>query len=225
MATKQVLKMLAATFTAAQWKAFLSTTGVGYADMAGEIQPALFQALFPGGHLVCVKDSPSGPDDPNAKRDISGDALTSARLRLRYFVSLALQIADNPDSHTFFARVAPDGAPPHFFMLNAREGDVDREFGAAVREKVPNVLKPGQVFFAAPIWRVPSPWTAASARWTTWSRASGGRRAAGCTPTRVMEKEASPSPGPPLLPALPTCCAPSPCASAGRTAWSDPPPP
>jgi len=157
MAPKQVLKMLAATFTAAQWKAFLSPVGVSYADMAGETQPPLFQALFPGGHLLCIRDNPSGPNDPNSKRDISGDALTSAHLRLSYTVSLALQTVDNPDSHIFAGSVAPDGAPARFFMLNAQESNVDREFGATVREKVPNVLKPGQVRFDAPVWQVPVP--------------------------------------------------------------------
>ena len=157
MAPKQVLKMLAATFTPSQWKAFLSTSGVGFADMSGGTQPALFQALFPGGHLVCIKDSAKSLDDASAKRDLSGDALIPARLRLRYLVSLALQSADNPDTHTFLARVAPEGAPPRFFMLNAQGGDVDREFGATVREEVPNVLKPGQINYDAPVWRGPVP--------------------------------------------------------------------
>ncbi len=147
----QVMKLLTATFTKDQWKAFMGTpTGIGYGDMAGDAQRRLFEALFPGGHLVIERDNPTGPNDPNSKRDISGDPLTQAHLRLGYMVSVALQEANKPDTHVFAGGPEPADTPARYFMLNAQSEDVDREYGAQVRETMDNVLKPGQLDWDMP---------------------------------------------------------------------------
>ncbi len=153
----QVMKLLTRTFTPAQWKAFLSRDGVAYADMRGDTQPALFQALFPGGHLVLIQDNPVGDNDPKTKRDLSGDALTSARLRLGSMTSLALQVADKPDDHVFANGLRPANSPPRFFMLNSQSNAVDRELGAQVRETVPNTPKAGQLAFDDPALKAAVP--------------------------------------------------------------------
>lgn len=155
MPPKQVMKLLTATFTRAQWKAFMGLSGVGYSQMQGDAQTQLFQALFPDDRLVVEKDNPTGPNDPGTKRDISGAALTQARLRLGYIVSLALQVVDKPDTHTFAGSYEPPDAPARYIMMNAQGGDVDREFGAQVRETIPNALKSGELSFGAAPWQVP----------------------------------------------------------------------
>lgn len=155
MPPKQVLKMLARTFTPAQWKAFMSDAGVGYDTMQEGAQQNLFQALFPGGHLVAQLDNPTGPNDPNAKRDLSGDALRQAHLRVGYIVSIALPYAGRPNDHTFTSTSEPPNAPPLYFMINAQSDEVDHEFGATVRETGPNDVKPGALPQAAHTVLVP----------------------------------------------------------------------
>ena len=157
MPPSQVMKLLTQTFTPAQWKAFLSQSGVGYAEMQGETQPPLFQALFPGGHLVLIEDNPTGENDPKTQRDLSGDTLLSAHLRLGSMTSLALQMTGNTDGHMFANGLRPAGSPARFFMMNSPSSDVDREFGAQVRETVPNALKAGQIAFDDPALKAAVP--------------------------------------------------------------------
>lgn len=153
----QVMKLLSQTFTPAQWKAFLSPAGVGYADMTGDTQPPLFQSLFPGGHLETIEDNPIGDNDPHSRRDFSGDALTAAHLRLGSMTMIALQSATDPNSHTFGAGFCPANSPPRFFMTNSQTRDVDREYGAQVSETIPNVPKSGQMAFDSAALKAPVP--------------------------------------------------------------------
>lgn len=146
----QVMKLLTQTFTPAQWKAFLSPAGVGYTDMTSNAQIGLFQALFPNGHLEIIQDNPIGDNDSSSKREFSGDTLTAAHLRLGSMTSLALQSAEDPNSHTFGAGLRPANSPPRFFMTNAQTRDVDKEFGASVQETVPNTPKAGQIAWDDP---------------------------------------------------------------------------
>ena len=150
----QVMKLLTATFTPAQWKAFMSPAGVAYMDMAGDTQPPLFQALFPGGHLSLIS---SNDDDMKAKRDVSGDALLSAHLRLSSITSLALQQTDDPANHLFTSTPRPVGTPPLYFMLNSQSSEVDKEYGAVVRETIPNTPKTSALAFDTLALQAPVP--------------------------------------------------------------------
>ena len=141
----KVLKLLASTFTAAQWKAFFSPAGLGYADLTTDAQKSLFAAFFPGGHLVVIKDKPNAADDPKTKQDISGDALTQAHLRLGFLMSVALQAAGKPDEHIFAGGDRPENGPTRYTMLNEQTYGADREFGAQVRESRPNLPKPSEL--------------------------------------------------------------------------------
>ena len=151
------MKLLSQTFTPAQWKAFMSPAGVGYVDMAGDAQKGLFQALFPSGHLEIIQDNPVGDNDANSKRDFSGDALTSAHLRLGSMTSLALQSAEDPNSHTFAAGLRPANSPPRFFMTNSQTREVDKEYGAQVSETIPNTPKVRQINFDNVALKAPVP--------------------------------------------------------------------
>lgn len=150
MPPAQVMKLLTQTFTPAQWKAFLSSAGVAYTDMTGNTQPALFQALFPGGHLSLIDTRTDSLESDKFKREFPGTALTAAHLRLTCLTSIALQMADDPGSHAFSANARPDGSPPLYFVTNTLARDVDHEYGATVRETVPNTTKPGQMAFDDP---------------------------------------------------------------------------
>jgi len=151
----QVMQLLTKTFTAPQWKAFLSKTGVAYTSMTGDTQAALFGALFPDGHLKIIQDNPTGENDPKSNRDLSGETLTSAHLRLGYTVSLALD--NTTGGHLFANGLRPKDAPPRYFMMNAQGEDVDHEFGATVRETVPNTLKAGQMSYNDPALKAAVP--------------------------------------------------------------------
>jgi len=158
----QVMSFLAKTFTPAQWKAFLSPAGVAYTSMTGDTQAALFGALFPSGHLIVVQDSPTGDNapkiiDPKTIRDLSGDTLAAAHLRLGLIVSMGLQVEGEPTSHLFGAGLRPANSPPRYFMTNAQDYDVDQELGATVRETVPNTLKAGQMALHDPALKAAVP--------------------------------------------------------------------
>jgi len=146
----QVMKLLAQTFTPAQWKAFLIPAGVAYTDMMGDTQPPLFRAMFPDGHLKLIQDNPTGENDPKTQRDLSGDALMSAHLRLGTITSLALQQTSDPSSHMFADGLRPENAPPRYFMMNSQTREVDKEYGAQVRDTIPNTPKPSQLAFDDP---------------------------------------------------------------------------
>ncbi len=153
----QVMSLLAKTFTPAQWKAFLSPAGVAYTSMNGDTQAALFGALFPNGHLVVIQDNPTGENDPKTIRDLSGDTLTAAHLRLGFMVDMALQVEGEPTSHLFAAGLRPANSPPRYFMINAQDYNVDHELGATVRETVPNTLKAGQMALDDPALKAAVP--------------------------------------------------------------------
>ena len=145
MPAGQVVKLLTGTFTKDQWKSFLGTSGVGYTEMSNDQQRSLFAALFPEGHLIIEKDNPTGPNDLATRQDLSGDALTQARLRLGYFMSLGLPVAGKPDTHTFGITLEPADAPTRYIMTNEQSYGADREYGGQVRETVDNGLKPTQL--------------------------------------------------------------------------------
>ncbi len=153
----QVMQLLTKTFTAVQWKSFLGKTGVAYSAMTGDTQPALFAALFPDGHLKIIQDTRIVENDPKSRRDLSGDVLTTAHLRLSYTVSLALQLENEPTSYQFYGVVPSKDAPPRYFMMNGQGQDVDHEFGATVRETVPNTLKAGQMAYDDPTLKAAVP--------------------------------------------------------------------
>ncbi len=153
----QVMKLLAATFTLAQWKAFMSPLGVAYTDMAGDTQTALFQALFPDGHLVFVQNS--GDTKANGlkpQQDLSGEALAAAHLRLGSTTTVCL-----PYRGGYSFRSVNDGQslPPRYTMQNAPTQHVAKEYGAQVRETVPNTSKIGQLAFDAPALKTLVPLT------------------------------------------------------------------
>lgn len=145
MPPSRVLKLLASTFTADQWKAFFSPAGLGYQDLTTDAQKSLFAAFFPGGHLVVIQDKPNATDDPLTKQDISGNALTQVHLRLGILMSVALQAAGKPEEHIFAGGDRPENAPVRYTMTNEQTYGADREFGAQVRESRPNLLKPSDL--------------------------------------------------------------------------------
>jgi len=153
----QVMKLLAQTFTPAQWKAFLSPAGVAYTDMTGDTQPPLFRAMFPGGHLSLIDTRTDSLESAKFKREFPGTALTAAHLRLTCLTSIALQMADDPNGYKFAANARPDGSPPLYFVTNTLARDVDHEYGATVRERVPNTPKPCQMAFDDPALKTPVP--------------------------------------------------------------------
>lgn len=153
----QVMSLLAKTFTPAQWKAFLSPAGVAYTSMTGDTQAALFGALFPDGHLKVIQDNPIGENDPKTKKDISGDTLTTAHLRLGFLVSMALQMESEPTSYRFGSSLRPANSPPRYFMTNGQSNAVDHELGATVRETVPNTLRAGQIDYTDPALKAAVP--------------------------------------------------------------------
>ena len=148
-----VMKLLTGMFTAAQWKAFLSDSGVGYGDLMDDRQKRLFEALFPDGHMVVARFDGTDPFAPGRQKEIPGSDLKSARLRLVYSPMLALTVTGKPREHIFANIYSPPSAPIRFIMMNAAADDVDREYGSTVREKIPNALKAGDLDRDDPAWK------------------------------------------------------------------------
>lgn len=141
----QVLKLLTSSFDVNQWKTFMGQAGIGLADLTSDTQKQLFMAFFPDGHLKIIKDNPTGPNDPKTRQDIFGDALTQARLKIFYLVSIALPVPDQPDGHVFAMTLDVADAPARYMMTNSQGGDVDHEYGAIVRETLSNTSKPSEL--------------------------------------------------------------------------------
>ncbi|BDI33609.1 hypothetical protein CCAX7_56600 [Capsulimonas corticalis] len=151
MAPKQVVKLLAAGFTKDQWKEFLSDKGVGYEEMTSDNQRSLFEALFPDGKMQVQR---ADADWSAPATEIGGDQMRLARLRLAYRTSLALSVPGQKDSHVFASSYDPPDKLAVYFMMNSPSDSVDREFGANVRETVPNTLKPGDLDNGDAAWNV-----------------------------------------------------------------------
>lgn len=141
----QVLKLLTSSFDVNQWKTFMGPAGIGLTDLISDTQKQLFMAFFPDGHLKIIKDNPTGPNDPKTRQDISGDALAQLRLKITYSILIGLQMQGKPGGFTVGAGFEPDDAPARYFMTNSQFGNVDHEYGATVREIVPNLAKPSDL--------------------------------------------------------------------------------
>lgn len=141
----QVLKLLTASFDAQQWKTFMGPGGIALPDLTSDSQKQLFMAFFADGHLKIIKDNPTGRNDPKTTRDISGDALAQARIKLAYTIKIGMPEAGKPDTHRFGPDFRPADAPGSYIMTNDQGSDVDREFGATARATVPNIPKPSDL--------------------------------------------------------------------------------
>ncbi|BDI33607.1 hypothetical protein CCAX7_56580 [Capsulimonas corticalis] len=151
MDPKQLLKLLTAGFKAGQWKAFLSENGIGYADLLTDDQRSLFEALFPGGVLKARR-----PADDTSK-EVSGDDLRLAHLRLAYVGSMALAVTGKPNEHVFTGANAPHLGPATYEMENSQAYNADHEYGADVRTIRANELKPSDLDNDDGAWRVDVP--------------------------------------------------------------------
>jgi hypothetical protein len=152
MPPKQIMKLLAATYSADQWKAFLSEDGVGYESLTRDDQKRLFEALFPEGKLEIIRSDAAMPDAP--RTTIAADQLRKSRLRLAYKTGIALPDPASPGSEVFANDYQPPDKPTPYYMMNSPSIAVDREFGATVRETVPNTLKPSDLSDDDPAWGV-----------------------------------------------------------------------
>jgi hypothetical protein len=155
MEPKQIVKLLAGTFSKEQWQAFLSEEGLAYASLTRDDQRRIFEALFPDGKMLAVRFDPSGAQQ--SPTELSGDSLRAARLRLASTTSIGLAVPGEPNSHVFGSSYTPPDSPGFYLMSNSPSNNVDREFGAWVRETVPNTLKPSDLDSDDAAWKSPVP--------------------------------------------------------------------
>ncbi|MEO7719709.1 MAG: hypothetical protein ABIY70_26180 [Capsulimonas sp.] len=151
MEPKQIVKLLAGTFSKEQWRAFLSEDGLAYASLTRDDQRRIFEALFPDGKMLAVRFDPSGAQQ--SPTELSGDSLRAARLRLATRTDIALSVPGEPNSHVFAGSYTPPDSPGFYVMSNSSSNNVDREFGAWVRETVPNTLKPSDLDSDDAAWK------------------------------------------------------------------------
>ncbi|MEO7719710.1 MAG: hypothetical protein ABIY70_26185 [Capsulimonas sp.] len=137
MEPEKLIQMLSGSFSADQWKEFMSETGVGYSDLTTSRQRALFAALFPDQQIAVQRFSPNG----SGAQYVKGDALKPARLRLAYKTTMALSLPAQPGAHMFSNDYFSPDQPTPFIMTNSPSGNVDKEYGATVCETIPNTLK------------------------------------------------------------------------------------
>ena len=150
---EDILKILAATFSPAQWQALLGERGIGLGDLTDNKQRDLFRALLPG-KLRVQYDVPDGPNRPEDIRDMTA-SLSQARLRIGSQISLGLPVPGEPDTHIFGMTLRPPDAPHRYVLPNDTEGKADRVDGATVQTIVPNRPKAGQLDTNAAVLQTP----------------------------------------------------------------------
>ncbi|WP_119323065.1 hypothetical protein [Capsulimonas corticalis] len=155
MAPGPLIRLLASTFSEDQWKAFLSAKGLAYSELAREDQKAMFEALFPGGKMVVLPIASVDPSVPPT--EVGGDQLRLAKIRLTDKTEIGLSTPNQPEAHVFSAPYQPPDTPSDYAMVNTTTKDVDREFGAVVRETVPNTLKASDLDSGDPSWKTRIP--------------------------------------------------------------------
>ncbi|BDI33608.1 hypothetical protein CCAX7_56590 [Capsulimonas corticalis] len=143
MTPGQIVRLLAARFTKDEWRDFLSDKGVAYADLQSEEQRSLFDALFPDHKIKALPADAASFTDPTT--DLGADQVRQARLRLAYKTGIALSTPGNPHDQLFANDYRPPGSPKVYYMMNTADQNVDHEYGADIRNTIPNTLKPSDL--------------------------------------------------------------------------------
>ena len=142
MQPTDVLKVLLASLTEAQWKLLTGSTGVGLSDLTTDAQKDEFLALFPAAKMhVQTQISVA---DPNAQfKDIvvTQDELRRSRLRLGQFIQIGVPVVGKNNSEWLDAP-GKFGNVSHQLMPDFGDRQQNSTiYGATVRSEVPNTAK------------------------------------------------------------------------------------
>jgi len=148
MPPTDVLKLLLGSLSDAQWRAVTGEAGLGDADLTGDSQHALFQALFPAGTLTVRRQyDPTEMAHIGDPITLNADALKAVRLRLGQKVQISLPL-DGPNKGTLTWGSPPLAGKVLYTLDGGFSGGRKATlFGVAVRQTVPNVPKPSDLDF------------------------------------------------------------------------------
>lgn len=148
--------LLCASLSDPQWAALTGEQGLAVTDLNTPAQRQLFAALLSrDGKLIVRPDyRPDETWSDSDKRDLT-DTLPQAHLRMGQTISFELQAKDRSNVYYRAGPVPPPGAPRTYATdgSGSYSGESDSVYGARVRAEVPNVPKPGQLDFSAPLLR------------------------------------------------------------------------
>lgn len=148
MPPSDVLKLLLGSLSDVQWRAVTGESGLGDADLAGDSQHALFQALLPAGPLTVRRQyDPSAMSHAGDPITLNADDLKVVRLRLGQKVQISLPF-EGPNKGTLTWGNPPLGGKVLYTLDGGLGGGRKATlFGVAVRQTVPNVAKPSDLDF------------------------------------------------------------------------------
>ncbi len=156
MPPTDALKLLLAGLTPPQWAALTGPSGLGLADLSGDVPRALFEALLPSGD---VKAFPQAHEaSPQYPIPLTAQDLRAMRLRLGRKTMISLPVEGKPDS--FRGVGEPDLGKPRYYAsalapdvaaaLGLSPGEDKPVFGAVLRETLPNNPKLADLDYDAP---------------------------------------------------------------------------
>lgn len=172
----ELLTLLTASLTDAQWTAMTGKNGVALADLTAGVQPQIVAALFPGAHFrVQPADSKSRQEQiaemdtaqlsgkpyvPNDLRDVTDD-LPRARLRLGHKTEFMLPTLDNG-----YSGGPSDEESPHYRVFTDAEAfgfgvksphPQTTLYGLPIAAQAPNALKKSDIVDKDPDWNTAIP--------------------------------------------------------------------
>lgn len=151
------VNILAASLDDKQWQALTSEHGLGLADLTGDTQRSLFEALFPGHRLWVGSEDPalkSAPPEQRADvRDVS-DQIDTTRIRMGQAARLRLH--DTQGKTIYFGADRPDAAQ-RLHTWRPKSPPPLTRYGVLLKEAVPNILKPSDLDWDKRALQVPVP--------------------------------------------------------------------
>ncbi len=174
MNRNELLTLLCATLTDAQWQAMTSPGGVALSDLIAPDQKHILAALFPGNSLHVQPVSPGSVQEmlegmaaaqksgklysPPGLRDVTGDL---PRARLRLGERTAFMLPTGPRGVSGYSGGGDDTSGLHYSVFGDAEASAflpaphspETLYGIRLADEAPNLLKAADLDYDAPAFR------------------------------------------------------------------------
>src|SRR5579862_5027765 len=152
--------LLIASLTDQQWNEIISSNGLGLSDLNTDWQKKLMSSLLSKDGTLTIAPRYL-PGQPWSQSDVLDETaqIPQCRIKIALTVNLNLPIKDEPNSF-YGGEWAPPADGSRVWEIYNRGnygGSSPTAYGSIVKAEVPNVLKPSQLDYDAPILRTRIP--------------------------------------------------------------------